>query len=307
MNALIPDKKKVAAALLEYQEIFEGLFNVCNDTETIVCLDASGVIQNINEATAKRFNTTREKLIGTSVWNLFPPEVVQSRQALFDKVLQTGKAMRFEDQRGTVWCDSITYPVYDKDGKIKRIFIIGRDITERKLLEISLKNLKEELEQRVAERTTRLLEANQELESKTKRLEDLNATLRVMLEQRQGDRAELEKNIMNNIKGLVIPTLEKLLSNKLEPYQKEYVKLALSNLNDIMSPFVCRLTKDLCNLTPKQLQIANLIKEGKTSKEIAELLYLSIRTIEVQRDKIRKKLEMKGRQANLKSFLLTLQ
>jgi two-component system invasion response regulator UvrY len=56
-----------------------------------------------------------------------------------------------------------------------------------------------------------------------------------------------------------------------------------------------------------EIQVANLIKQGKGNKQIADLLNLSHRTIEVHRYNIRKKLQMDKTKMNLKTYLLTME
>ena len=121
------------------------------------------------------------------------------------------------------------------------------------------------------------------------------------------DRAELETNITANIEKMIIPNLEKLLdNNKLDALQRELLKVIQSNLGQISSSFSTTLSTDYLKLTPQQLQIANYIKEGKTTKEIAQFLGVSHRTIEVHRENIRKKLSLKKRSANLRTHLLCI-
>ncbi len=73
------------------------------------------------------------------------------------------------------------------------------------------------------------------------------------------------------------------------------------------SPFSKKLSDKMVNLTPKEIHIANLIKSGKSNKEISELLNSSIHTIASHRENIRKKTGLKNRKVNLRSFLSTLE
>ena len=86
-----------------------------------------------------------------------------------------------------------------------------------------------------------------------------------------------------------------------------YLCILESNLNDIVSPFLHRISTKYLNLTPGEIQVANLVRQGKSSKEIADLLNLSVRTIEAYRDSIRKKMGLKNKKANLRTHLLSFQ
>jgi DNA-binding CsgD family transcriptional regulator len=79
-----------------------------------------------------------------------------------------------------------------------------------------------------------------------------------------------------------------------------------SNLNDILSPFIKDMTARYANFTPKEIQIADLMKKGRTTKEISQILNLSMRTIDIHRYNIRRKLNITNKKVNLQSYLLSL-
>ena len=103
------------------------------------------------------------------------------------------------------------------------------------------------------------------------------------------------------------PIIDKLHSSGLKDKQKAYVDIIDSNLNDIVSPFLYVLSSRFLNLTPTEIQIANFIKHGKNTKEIAELLNLSSKTVETHRKNIRKKIGIKNIKGNLRTHLLSIQ
>ncbi len=88
--------------------------------------------------------------------------------------------------------------------------------------------------------------------------------------------------------------------------QKVLIEIIEQNLEDIASPFMRDLSKTLHKLTPSEIQIINLIKHNKTTKEISDLLNISNRTVDTHRANIRKKLGIKNQKINLKSFLLSI-
>lgn len=170
---------------------------------------------------------------------------------------------------------------------------------------LSLQQARENAESLVAERTAELLLTQEQLEKKTKNLEETNTALEVLLRRRDQEKIELETEIMNNVNKLVRPYLEKLEPViNIEKY-KIILQAAIVNLNEIIDPFTRGHLANIARLTPAEIQVANFIKMGKTSKEIASFLGLSIRTVEVHRGRIRKKLGLHKRTASLRKHLLS--
>lgn len=153
---------------------------------------------------------------------------------------------------------------------------------------------------------TELEEKGSELTIKTRNLEELNTALRVMLKQRAEDREELEQTLMAGIKELILPHLEKLRKGGSEQSRRIHHDLIKSNLDEILSPFSRKLSTKFRSLTATEIQVAHLIKDGKNSKEIADVLSVSSSAVDVYRYRIRKKLGLNNQKVNLRSYLLSL-
>ena len=194
-----------------------------------------------------------------------------------------------------------------------QILISVSNALRRRELERKERSYQKDLEKLVHERTAELLRINKQLRSReaelqvqTKEVQEVNSALRVLLKRRDEDKRELEEKVLFNTKELALPYLEKLKTSGLDGRQMSYVGILESNLNEIISPFSYSLSSRYLNLTPAEIQVANLIKQGKTSKEIAEFLNLSDRTIGFHRANIREKIGIKNREANLRAHLLSL-
>ena len=116
----------------------------------------------------------------------------------------------------------------------------------------------------------------------------------------------MEENLQSNVNQLVMPLLSKLKMSQSNHERLTYLNILETNLSNIVSPFINRLSAAYKNLTPKEIQIAELIRQGKRSKEIAEIMNISVRTVDVLRYSVRKKLGLNKKKANLQSLLSSL-
>jgi DNA-binding CsgD family transcriptional regulator len=180
---------------------------------------------------------------------------------------------------------------------------VTREPTYEELLQKVNKLDNEVLRRKQAERALR--ETQKALKLKVNTLKELNASLRVLLERREEDAKAVGEKMQSNVSLLLIPFLDKLNRTKLDLKQRAYLDVLQSTLSEIISPFSRELASKYASLTPTEIQIANLVKDGKTSKQIAEMMDLSKRTVESHRHNIREKLGLK-RKGNLRSSLLSV-
>jgi len=180
-------------------------------------------------------------------------------------------------------------------------------------MEQRLKEHKEALEVKVKERTVdlesaieRLQEAEKKLRLRAKELEESNTALKVLLKQRDLDQYEFQNNMLSNIKHLIMPYLVKLKRGKAVSDELAYINIIESNLKDIVSPFSAKLSFQYLDFTPREIMIADLIKDGKQDKDIMEILNVSLDTVKAHRKNIRKKLGINNTKTNLRTKLLSI-
>jgi PAS domain S-box-containing protein len=187
-------------------------------------------------------------------------------------------------------------PILDRHGIVIAGIVVWRDITEHKRAEeeLRIKN--------IAARKN----MEQELQSKSYRLQEVNAALKALLRQRDEDRKEYEEALLSNIENLILPYVKRLKSGPLSSAQASLLEILESHLKELTSKFGKTLALEYRVLTPTEMRVAALVRDGKTSKEIADLLCISEKTASFHRNNIRSKLGMRGTGANLRSHLLSL-
>lgn len=173
------------------------------------------------------------------------------------------------------------------DGPL-RVVVSHEEITALKLSEEALRQSEAQLKQQKVE------------------LEESNIALKVLLKQREGDKADLEQKVITNIKEMVLPYVEKLKRVNLKPKDKTVVEIIESHLHDIVSPMMQKLSNASIILTPQEIQVASLVKDGKASKEIADILNVAETTVHFHRKNLRKKFGLSNSQTNLRSYLISI-
>jgi len=219
-------------------------------------------------------------------------ELASRWSSLLAKVFRTGENAAFEfalsTRDGARVFHSRLIADMAPDGMVRSVLTISRDITELKIIESAL------------------LEREVELSEKAGQLEESNAALKILLRQREADKKELEESLLANVKQSILPSLQKLGKSRLDENQKKHLGYIQAQLEDIVSPFLNRLSSRFTNLTPMEIRVAELIRAGMRSKEIADMLGVAEQTVLTHRTNLRTKLGLRQEKVNLRSHLLSL-
>ena len=324
----LAERKRTEETLRESEERYRLLLE--SSPDPIVVYDIQGAATYVNPAFEQTFGFIGDEILGVSI-DFVPDESWPETKEAIENMLSGKKIQLFETQRltknGRVLDVQISSTLYhNRDGNPAGNIVILRDISALKQAEQTLKKYHDQLEELVEERTAELAKTNiqleqeieerkrveealrrreVELEAQSHHLEEVNTALKVLLKQREDDKKELGENVLSNVKELIRPYIERLNKSRLNTNQKTLVDIMESNLQNIISPFISKLSSRHFNFTPMEIKVANLVKEGRTNKEIAELLCLSKNTILFHRHNIRRKLKLTNKKINLRSHLLS--
>ncbi len=295
----ITERKHAEAVLKESEEKYNQFFKTSRDCVFMTSND--GRIIDINDAAVKLLGySSREELLKVKVPDLYaePEDWIKHTNIISEYGYGKEYPVNFRRKDGSIRQTLVTSAArYDMNGNLIGFQETVRDVTEQRLNEKELKKYREKLEIMVAERT-------KELEEKTKNLQEVNTTLNVLLKKRDQDKKNLEENFVANIGSMVLPYLEKIRKNNLDAQQQFCLDAVEKNLDKAVSPLLKNIQQ--FNLTLREIQIASLIKDGKTTKEIADALGIAAGSISTHRKNIRKKLSL-DRASNLQSKLRFLE
>ncbi len=229
-----------------------------------------------------------DDMLGRSVFEFMPPDEAQRVAEQFARIVSSHEPFtllentNFHKQGHLVVLESSGVPFFDEENKFLGYRGIDRDITSRKL-------------------------AKDQLRLRSKELEEANVALKVLLKQSGEARKKIEEDVRENIKNLILPYVNDLEMKLVKKETKLNVDIIKANLEQICSSFSQTLNSKYETLTPREIQVIDLINEGRSNKELAALLRISMHSVEFHRANIRKKFGIKNKKINLRSYIRSLQ
>jgi PAS domain S-box-containing protein len=302
-------------------------------SDIIYAVDQNGTILSVNRA-ACIYGFRWCELIGRKFTDVIHhedrPMVARAFSDRLHCKFRTEKTMQFRmiTQTGEIrWLEANGRACACESGA--SVVLVGscRDITKSLRNHQRMLKIQQNLQTRVKNRTAKLLQTDaqlrrqifkrrcvedqlrqweEELQKKNANLKKTNTALKMVLNHREEDKKELEKQVLFNIRNLIMPYLEQLKNTNLTHRQTAYIQVLESNINELTFSFLRKLSLNSNSLTSSQLKIAMFVRQGKKTREIAKLTGLSPRTIEAYRLAIRRKLNLANKKVNLRSFLLSL-
>ncbi|MBI5521520.1 MAG: PAS domain S-box protein [Desulfarculus sp.] len=302
------------AALEEARDQYRDLYD--RAPVGYLTLDEKGIIRQANLTAARMLSSDRGRLEGQSLYGFVEQEHRGALLRRLKAVAETASELNLEIQ--TVSGGGAKFPVQlaistlsgdESPARGFRVVIV--DISRLKAAESQLRQANERLEDEVEIRTAELIATNKVLEeeikqreeaarelgrqkealvSKTEELEQSNIAVGVLLRRSEQDRMSMEENIMQQVHKLLLPCLKNVLATRLDTGQRLGIEAALSHLESITSSFAKKLGSPSLGLSARELQIAGMINQGLSSKDIAESLHMSPDTVSFHRRNIRRKL-----------------
>lgn len=284
----ITQRKQIEKNLWEYITRNELVLQTAMDG--FFMIDCDGKILDANKAAGNILNEKQKHLIGKNIIDFIVPEHKNNFLIQLKEVLVSGPrsfeamGMSSDKKRLDLEIQGNCLKIENKE----MIFTFFRDITVKKLNNFELKQRESELRKKALD------------------LQELNTALKVVLKRVEMDKIETQENVTANINDTIKPYLKKLEEICSTDKQRMYLDLINSDINNITSSFPIKLSSKYLKLTTSELNIANLVKHGKRTKEIAELLNVSCQTIDSHRNSIRKKLGIRNKKVDLRTYLLSM-
>jgi len=269
----------IAGVLLHSRKIkkaenrFRLLFNRVDDA--LIVFDKDEKIYKYNESTSRLLGYSKKYLMKSGLKNIILKDKWLELHDQFQKVLENNHEYRGETQ------------LIDSDDNLIEVEVIGvsldfggepyvlsnfRDITERKKNEMELKRK--------------------------------HITLQEVLGHLEEEKLKIKSQVTRTIEQVMMPTLNRI-SIEGNSNNKAYIEILKSSLEEMSSDSITIL-EAYDKLSPREIEICNMIKNGATSKEIAGTLNISVLTVNKHRERIRKKLVISNKSINLASFLKKL-
>ena len=276
--------------LAEFEQFFKYIFNGIQ--EDISILDNELNILGTNISLEKLFKH-KKPLIGQKCYWIYHDREKPCKNCPTINTIKTGKPSREIVKYKTPnvsegWHELYTFPLFDDSNNVIGIIEYLRDITKIKKIELISDKLKKRLN----------------LQSQT--LQEQDNALKYLFRQKSKEEKEITDNIISNINLLVKPYIYDLKFTLDKKESVDLLNIIEKNINKITDSFANKMKSDLYKLNSKEIRIASLIMEGRTSREISIILCISTKAVDFYRANIRKKLSLTSSDISLKEYLLKL-
>lgn len=144
------------------------------------------------------------------------------------------------------------------------------------------------------------------VQRQTQKLQEANEALRSLLANREAELRATEETIVFRVKDYIHPYLNKLERARDQQERDHLIKIIRSNLNELVPSADNQLSANYLKLSPAEVKVADLVRQGKQTKQIAEALRLSTKSVYFYRNSIRKKLGLLNKKINLATYLNSL-
>lgn len=289
----VTDIRQAEHELRESEERYRHLFESANDA---ILLVRDGRITDCNQKALFLFRCSRDELIGSLPIDLSPgiqpggeisaEELRRKSKIVYQDVPLTFE-WRFIRKEGTFFDSGVSVSQIMISDTAYALAII-RDISGTKQLIHAL----------------RTREA--ELDDKTRYLEKVNQALKASLDHREVERRAVEESMLSNMKQFVFPYFRDIAKCRIDQDARVYLGIIETNLGELVSPISRSRFARYIDLTPTEIKIADLIRDGKNTKETAVMLGLSPSSVQWHRKNIREKFSLTNKKTNLQTFLKTL-
>ncbi|HEX6144376.1 MAG TPA: EAL domain-containing protein [Geminicoccaceae bacterium] len=157
---------------------------VVEDQSDLICrFRPDGTLIFVNGAYARSFGKTQQDLIGVNFLSFLPEEAREETRRKFSSLSPEQPTVTYEHPvlrpgGGILWQQWRDRGIFDARGHLIELQSVGRDITERKEVEEALRRARDQLGDRVEQRTAELRAANEALSVEVAERRRIEAALR---------------------------------------------------------------------------------------------------------------------------------
>lgn len=267
---------------MEEKAVLDSMLQSTGDTVILIMDNALDIVIH-NRAAAVLYGAKEKRLQGCNAVLLH--QNMGDRKQFEGAIAHAEREGRFEfvlEQQVSgedCYYSATVFSIRDQEGRKNGFGLIAQNITDQR-------------------------KALHALEQKKKEAEEANIALQVMLDTHTRAKESIEEGIAIKLQDLVTPYLD-LLRQSASDKQMETVSIIAAHMDSITRQFSPKARKIMLKLSPREIMIADLVRQGKTSQDISDLLHLSLRTVETYRNNLRKKLGINKKKISLRTFLLT--